>query len=192
MSDEEGDGPAMDPEVASKALALFGAPKLTPEQAAALEKAQALAARVGGTANLKTAAELAASDPLAAAQQYAQQLALQAQIEKSMVDQSGGEQTHFQDEIEINDYPQHARWVVTQKDALGQVTEWTGVAITTRGVYCAPGRNPPMGEKKLHLLIEGRTLFHVQRAKAEIKRMLEEAAANSVQEKPQYGKYSVV
>jgi ATP-dependent RNA helicase DDX46/PRP5 len=95
------------------------------------------------------------------------------------------------DEIEINDYPQQARWKVTHKDALSAITEWTGAAITTKGVYVPLGRNPPPGERKLHLLIEGPDQNAIKKAKVEIKRILEEACQFAVPEKFS-GRYSVL
>jgi ATP-dependent RNA helicase DDX46/PRP5 len=85
-------------------------------------------------------------------------------------------------ELEINDYPQQARWKVTHKDALTPITEWTNCAITTRGTFVAPGRAPMPGERKLYLFIEGNDELSVHRAKTEIKRILNEAAS-SFQEK---------
>ena len=92
-------------------------------------------------------------------------------------------------ELEINDYPQQARWKVTHKDALTPITEWTGCAITTRGTYVAPGRNPMPGERKLYLFIEGADELSVHRAKTEIKRILVETSASAFPEKDNYGKY---
>lgn len=99
---------------------------------------------------------------------------------------------HFAEELEINDYPQQARWKVTHKDALHAITEWTGAAITTRGSYVPPGRNPTPGERKLYLFIEGPDATSVRRAKAEIKRILDETTAISGMDKPTYGRYSVI
>ena len=39
----------------------------------------------------------------------------------------------FSFEIEINDYPQKARWKVTNKEQISQISEMSGAAITTRG-----------------------------------------------------------
>lgn len=43
--------------------------------------------------------------------------------------------THFTDKIEINDYPQQARWKITQKSTVNEVVEITGVAIITKGEW---------------------------------------------------------
>eukprot|EP00727_Mastigamoeba_balamuthi_P004885 m51a1_g14395 putative probable atp-dependent rna helicase ddx46 (1222) ;mRNA; r:342551-347099 len=81
---------------------------------------------------------------------------------------------HYEAEIEINDYPQQARWKVTHKDALTAISEYTGAAVTTRGMFVPPGRTAPPGERKLYLVIEAPTSDSVHKAKKEIKRILEE------------------
>ncbi len=98
----------------------------------------------------------------------------------------------FAAELEINDYPQHARWQVTRKNALMDVEEFTACVITTRGNYYAAGRNPPPGQRKLHFLIEGPDVQSVKSARREIKRKLEEASAVLRPSDDQYSKYSVV
>ncbi|KAL6183905.1 hypothetical protein ACLB2K_045315 [Fragaria x ananassa] len=64
---------------------------------------------------------------------------------------------HYEAELEINDFPQNARWKVTHKETLGPISEWTGAAITTRGQYFPPGKVPGPGDRKLYLFIEGPT-----------------------------------
>ncbi|PKY18068.1 P-loop containing nucleoside triphosphate hydrolase protein [Rhizophagus irregularis] len=106
-------------------------------------------------------------------------------------------------EIEINDYPQKARWKVTNKEQISQITELTGAAITTRGTYFAPGRQPApgSGERKLYLFVEGENEYVVEKAKNEIKRILTETTLSAIEAEARnpgstslggYGKYSVV
>ena len=59
---------------------------------------------------------------------------------------------HFEEELEINDYPQQARWRVTQKEASDSVSELTGAAVIARGSYVTAGRKPNPGERKLYLV----------------------------------------
>lgn len=101
------------------------------------------------------------------------------------------EPTHFECDLEINDYPQQARWKVTHKDALYQITELTGAAITTRGTFFPPGKTPGPGERKLFLFIEGPSEQSVKEARTEIKKILEEAALNVLARGPEKpaGKY---
>ncbi len=51
----------------------------------------------------------------------------------------------FEAELEINDFPQHARWKITHRETMNQVNELTGAALTVRGTYVAPGRPVPEG-----------------------------------------------
>eukprot|EP01100_Stratorugosa_tubuloviscum_P001675 TRINITY_DN1380_c0_g2_i1.p1 TRINITY_DN1380_c0_g2~~TRINITY_DN1380_c0_g2_i1.p1 ORF type:complete len:425 (-),score=218.30 TRINITY_DN1380_c0_g2_i1:35-1309(-) len=100
--------------------------------------------------------------------------------------------THFSAEIEINDYPQHARWKVTHKDALSTIGEWTNASVTTKGAYITPGKQPGPGERKLYLHIESTNEHEVIRARSEIKRILQEALATAVvMPDRQIGKYKV-
>ncbi|KAK9286803.1 hypothetical protein L1049_015208 [Liquidambar formosana] len=71
---------------------------------------------------------------------------------------------HYEAELEINDFPQNARWKVTHKETLGPISEWIGAAITTRGQFYQPGKIPGPGERKLYLFIEGPTEQSVKRA----------------------------
>uniref|UniRef100_A0A803NIC1 RNA helicase n=1 Tax=Cannabis sativa TaxID=3483 RepID=A0A803NIC1_CANSA len=100
---------------------------------------------------------------------------------------------HYEAELEINDFPQNARWKVTHKETLGPISEWTGAAITTRGQFFPPGKVAGPGERKLYLFIEGPTEQSVKRAKAELKRVLEDISnqALSLPGGTQPGKYSV-
>lgn len=83
----------------------------------------------------------------------------------------------FETEIEINDYPQTARWKVTRKDALQSIIEFTGCAITAMGMHVPVGRKAPEGERKLYLLIESEDEFNVRYARKEVLREINEAAA---------------
>ncbi|PSR89088.1 DEAD-box ATP-dependent RNA helicase [Actinidia chinensis var. chinensis] len=101
---------------------------------------------------------------------------------------------HYEAELEINEFPQNARWKVTHKETLGPISEWTGAAITTRGQYFPPGKVSGQGERKLYLFIEGPTEQSVKRAKAELKRVLEDITtqASSLPGSAQPGRYSVL
>lgn len=103
-----------------------------------------------------------------------------------------GSASRYAGEVEINDYPQHARWQVTRKGSLTDVEEFTSCVVTTRGNFYAAGRNPPAGKRKLHLLIEGPSRRSVKIAKRDIQQKLDEAASVTRPGESQYSKYSVV
>ncbi|XP_060522677.1 probable ATP-dependent RNA helicase DDX46 [Cylas formicarius] len=80
----------------------------------------------------------------------------------------------YEEELEINDFPQHARWRVTSKEALAQISEYSEAGITVRGTYVPPGKSPPEGERKLYLAIESTSDIAVSKAKSEITRLIKE------------------
>ncbi len=80
----------------------------------------------------------------------------------------------FEEELLINDFPQQARWKVTSKEALAQISEYSDAGITVRGTYFLPGKPVPEGERKLFLAIESTSELAVQKAKVEITRLLKE------------------
>ncbi|CAH1112047.1 unnamed protein product [Psylliodes chrysocephalus] len=80
----------------------------------------------------------------------------------------------YEEELEINDFPQQARWRVTSKEALAQISEYSEAGITVRGTYVPTGKNPPEGERKLYLAIESTSDMAVSKAKAEITRLIKE------------------
>ncbi|KAG0321143.1 pre-mRNA processing RNA-helicase [Linnemannia gamsii] len=86
----------------------------------------------------------------------------------------------FAIEIEINDYPPKARLMVIQKMMIDQISDHSGAAITTRGVFVEQGKQPPPGERKLYLFIEGDSQLVIDKAKNEITRILREEANKAV------------
>ncbi|CAO2169854.1 unnamed protein product [Urochloa humidicola] len=80
---------------------------------------------------------------------------------------------HHKEELEINDFPQYARWKITHRDTLDPIQQG-GAAITIRGTYIAQGKIIGDNDRKLYLCIEGPSDFCVKKAKAELKRILED------------------
>ncbi|KAJ3096338.1 pre-mRNA processing RNA-helicase [Phlyctochytrium planicorne] len=87
----------------------------------------------------------------------------------------------FAYEFEINDFPQKARWKVTNKEQITQITEMSGAAVTTRGTFFPPGKQPAAGERKLFLFIEGETQLSIDIARREIKRILKEETMMAIE-----------
>ncbi|KAJ9477543.1 Pre-mRNA-processing ATP-dependent RNA helicase PRP5 [Pseudozyma hubeiensis] len=78
--------------------------------------------------------------------------------------------------VPINDFPQRARWRVTNKETMSHLIESTGASITNKGVFYKEGTEPQPGEPpKLQLLIESNTESMVEDAVREIQRLLVEA-----------------
>lgn len=80
----------------------------------------------------------------------------------------------YETELEINDFPQQARWRVTSKEALAQISEYSEAGLTVRGTYVPQGKSAPEGERKLYLAIESCSERAVQKAKNEIQRLIKE------------------
>ncbi|GIL79866.1 hypothetical protein Vretifemale_9037 [Volvox reticuliferus] len=140
----------------------------------ALARAAAIAAKFGGTISMPGAAAAGATTGRAGA---------------TVAPLTAG----FEVELEINDFPQHARWKITHRETMNQINELTGAALTVRGTYVPPGRPTPEGERKLYLLIEGPTEGHVKKAKAEIKKIIEETTEKVMRrDAPAAGRYSVM
>ncbi|KAF5306266.1 hypothetical protein FQA39_LY08964 [Lamprigera yunnana] len=123
------------------------------------------------------------SHPLITAKTVAEQLAAKLNTKLNyqpkddddrMDDDSEQTFRKYEEELEINDFPQQARWRVTSKEALAQISEYSEAGITVRGTYVQPGKSPPEGERKLYLAIESTSDIAVSKAKAEITRLIKE------------------
>ena len=98
----------------------------------------------------------------------------------------------YKSELEINDYPQMARQKVMAREVILGISELTKAAITAKGSYFPPGRNPPAGERKLFFLIESDSDANVRAARKELKRSLDEhAALGAPAEADRYAKYKI-
>ncbi|KAF8222749.1 P-loop containing nucleoside triphosphate hydrolase protein [Tricholoma matsutake] len=137
------------------------------------------------------------------AQMRAAKLVLQSQIQaeesgKKLTSSSNPDSTDFHAIIPINDYPQKARWRVTNKETMVQLIDMTGASVTNKGIYYEHGKEPPFdGPPKLHLLIESNEEYRVEQAVREIKRLLIEASAAALQAEMRNptatsGRYSVL
>ncbi|CAI6241920.1 unnamed protein product [Periconia digitata] len=96
------------------------------------------------------------------------------------IDNKGPDAGAFHSTIEINDFPQKARWAVTNRTNVVKILDSTGVSITTKGTYYPPGGVPAEGgEPKLYILVEGDTENVVTSAMMEITRLLRDATLNT-------------
>ncbi|THH02455.1 hypothetical protein EW026_g468 [Hermanssonia centrifuga] len=162
-----------------------------------LRQAEELAARSGkDTAQHKQALSVVAK---LNAQLRAHKLVAQSQLQhEDLGKKSTSDATEFHAIIPINDYPQKARWRVTNKETMVQLIDMTGASVTNKGIYYESNKEPPIeGPPKLHLLIESNEEWRVEQAVREIKRLLIEASAAALQAEMRNptataGRYSVV
>jgi len=93
-------------------------------------------------------------------------------------DDAGGMQStgdsHFVEEVEINDFPREARWKVTQKETTSRLQDEFQTAVTLKGQYVEPGKAPADGERKLYLHLEAQSRQILQNCIVEVKRLLNE------------------
>ncbi|WYZ34917.1 hypothetical protein EsH8_I_001193 [Colletotrichum jinshuiense] len=112
------------------------------------------------------------------------------------IDNKGPDAGAYHATLEINDFPQKARWAVTNRTNVAKILEATGVSITTKGTFYPAGKEVPAGaDPKLYILVEGDTEVVVGAAMTELTRLLSEgtvAAATSDSRAPVSGRYSVV
>ncbi|CAG8211740.1 unnamed protein product [Penicillium olsonii] len=112
------------------------------------------------------------------------------------IDNRGPDAGAFHATMEINDFPQKARWAVTNRTNVAKILESSGTSITTKGNFYANGKEPAVGElPKLYILVEGETEISVTNAMRELMRLLKEgtiAAADSEARAPASGRYNVV
>ena len=93
------------------------------------------------------------------------------------IDNKGPDAGAFHSTLEINDFPQKARWAVTNRTNVAKILEQTGTSITTKGNFYGPGKDPQPGElPKLYILVEGDTEVVVTQAMRELMRLLKDAS----------------
>ncbi|CAF4767538.1 unnamed protein product, partial [Rotaria sp. Silwood1] len=80
----------------------------------------------------------------------------------------------FEEELEINDFPQNARWKVTSKETLAHICDYADVGMSVRGQYYPNNKEVAPGDRKLYLQIESLTERGLQLAKAEVARLIKE------------------
>lgn len=110
-------------------------------------------------------------------------------------DNKGPDAGAFHSILEINDFPQKARWAVTNRTNVAKILDATGTSITTKGNYYPPGKNPePNEQPKLYILVEGDTEVVVSQAMSDLTRLLREGWKQAMEQESRAptGRYSVV
>ncbi|KAF2120720.1 P-loop containing nucleoside triphosphate hydrolase protein [Lophiotrema nucula] len=91
------------------------------------------------------------------------------------IDNKGPDAGLYHSTIEINDFPQKARWGVTNRTNVARILEASGTSITSKGVFYPAGKTPNEGDQpKLYILVEGDTENQVRLAMSELQRLLKE------------------
>lgn len=110
------------------------------------------------------------------------------------IDNKGPDAGAYHATLEINDYPQKARWAVTNRTNVAKILEATGTSITTKGHFYGKDQVVKDNQPKLYILVEGDTEIQVQNAMRELTRLLKEATltASENESRGATGKYAVV
>jgi len=95
--------------------------------------------------------------------------------------------SEFTEELEINDFVQHARYRATHREVLRDVTEASGCSVMVRGNYYKPGTPVPEDDRKLYLYIEGPSNEAVRKAKKMVKEIIEEATEKALKREARGG-----
>jgi len=99
-----------------------------------------------------------------------------AKVIEEWVERENIKNNIFTCELEINEYPAPARGKVMKKDYLTSIAELSKCNVTLRGIFVEPGKKPALGQKKLHLYVQGNSKQEVLQAYKEIKHMLDDEA----------------
>ncbi|KAL8390859.1 hypothetical protein RB595_009771 [Gaeumannomyces hyphopodioides] len=164
---------------------------------AAKAEAEAKGSATSSEATVLTGAKGGALDKAASAiEMINARLAKAGQLRPGQpIDNKGPDAGAFHATLEINDFPQKARWAVTNRTNVAKILDATGTSITTKGTYYAPGKEPaPGADPKLYILIEGDTELVVGNALSELTRLLREgtiAAADAESRAPASGRYTI-
>jgi ATP-dependent RNA helicase DDX46/PRP5 len=111
------------------------------------------------------------------------------------IDNKGPDAGAFHATLEINDWPQKARWAVTNRTNVARILESTGTSITTKGEFYPEGKTPQEGQQpKLYILVEGETELVVKAAMRELINLLQQGATAAQESdiRAPTGRYSVV
>ncbi|CAF1511647.1 unnamed protein product, partial [Rotaria sordida] len=110
------------------------------------------------------------------AQQRANELNRKLNYEKSKEEIQVNENVfkRFEEELEINDFPQNARSKIISKKTLAHICDYADVDISVRGQYYPNNKEIAQDDRKLYLQIVSLTERGLQLAKEEIARLIKE------------------
>ena len=83
-------------------------------------------------------------------------------------------ENHWVYEVEINDYPQQARWKVTQKETTSRLQDEFLTAVTLKGQYIPASKPVAAGDRRLYLHLEAQSQQVLSKCVLEIQRILNE------------------
>lgn len=107
-------------------------------------------------------------------------------------DNHGPDTSAYHSTLEINDYPQQARWAVTNNMNITKIIEANSTSITTKGRFYPPGKPSGEGEEpKLYILIEGQSEASVANAYKDLVNLLKTGIGQAMNTDHRGGRYTV-
>lgn len=106
-----------------------------------------------------------------------------------VIQESQEQLQYFEEELEINDFPQQLRFRICSrvyyfhvlitlnifKEVIAQIQELVDVGISVKGTHYPPGKEPKPGQdRKLYIFLEARDELSLRRAKEEVVRIMRE------------------
>ncbi|GMR50389.1 hypothetical protein PMAYCL1PPCAC_20584, partial [Pristionchus mayeri] len=92
------------------------------------------------------------------------------------------EMQYFEEELDVNDFPQQVRYRICSRDVVGQICDLAEVGMSIKGTHCPPGKEPKEGDRRLTILLEARDERQLKRAKDEILRIMKETIRQLAQQ----------
>lgn len=107
-------------------------------------------------------------------------------------DNHGPDTSAYHSTLEINDYPQQARWAVTNNMNITKIIQANSTSITTKGRFYPTGQKPGEGEEpKLYILIEGQSESSVANAYKDLVNLLKTGIGQAMNADNRGGRYTV-
>ena len=143
--------------------------------------------------SLDTASSQLSSDQLKLGQERFAQLTSASSGDVVQVFE-GDKLRRFKCEIDINDYPQYARWRVTSKDVMVAIQEACYCSMVVRGAHIPQNKLNSSGERRLHIVIEGDNELSVLKARKDLLEIIIEATSEALLKGAgsEPGKYSIL
>ncbi|GMH74896.1 hypothetical protein TL16_g06589 [Triparma laevis f. inornata] len=144
-------------------------------QSEAIRKAQAIAAKLG-TSSASIMSLPGMSNKLMGGAPGAKSSTRTTRHEVGSGMRRGQKLTFYVEELEINNFCREARWMVTKKETILRLNNEFGAAITNKGSYFPPGKqpDPAKGERGTFLSVETTDAEMLNGCLREINRLLKE------------------
>ncbi|KAL3320755.1 putative ATP-dependent RNA helicase ddx46 [Cichlidogyrus casuarinus] len=147
-----------------------------------------LSTQKGGANATPAPPTLTVKESKSLAEQAAERLTAKLGIQKGALDEESGSGLlsdmirKYEEELEINDFPQNVRWRITSRETMKHISEEFEVGVSVRGIFLPPGRLKQKAlaeatsadERPLFLSLEATNERNIGLAKKELSRIIKE------------------